>query len=555
MYEKMLRDSVGKTSPFIRDKLRISLTNACNRRCFYCHNEGQGHDRSGGFLSVQTVCDLADYCRRGGYRIKKINLTGGEPLLHPQLETIVAELSTVADSLRLNTNAILLDEERIDRLIALGISEFKIGVDSFWSEEDCGYIKNDNLRQLSATIGHIRRSGGRVVMNMVVTPYNQHLIDEMIELSQTLGAEHLKIIEQVDFNFFREPGYAAGQHQAYFEAYEKYRRQCLRFIPDVDAGMDDMVLDSGMKLRWCESFCRSRACGTMYTILNAEGAIVTCSKSAEQRKIDFSPSRSVADIDEDIRLAHEEICCVSGRRYLRDINGVRLPEESARQRGWEWEKEEKDYWRKPEPIVYALARRWRGKGDALLDLGCGMGRNAFAFAAEGFRTVAVDSAAYAAAEVEKAGASGVTALCADMSRLPLRNDSVDFIFAFNTLSHADDYLLALAVREMLRVLRPGGEAWLTLCSKEAEGWRDETAPLVAEHTKLKQKPGPEFGVPHYYADLDDVRRLFGEFELLDVRHVEHCFYDGEFRKSRHFEILLRKPEEERYQTALRSRGE
>ena len=554
MYEKMMQESVGKHSPFIRDKLRISLTNQCNRHCFYCHNEGQGHNHTPVFLRLETVEALTDYCKRGGYRLKKVNLTGGEPLLHPQLDDVITTISAITDSIRLNTNATLLTEEWIDRLIELGVDEFKIGVDSFSSEDNCSEIKEENRCRISKIVRHIKKAGGRVVINMVVTDGNQHLIDKMIEICRAMGVSHLKIIEQVDFNFYRKEGYQTKTHPAFFRAYDRYRKQCVDFIPDVDAGMDDMVLENGFRIRWCESFCRSRACGTMYSILNAEGAIVTCSKSEEQCVIDFSPTRSVSEIDEDICNAQNSICNVSERRYLRDMNGVRVPDGLSQRRLWNWETEEKGCWQKPEPIVYALSERWRKKGSRLLDIGCGLGRNAFAFEQAGFCTFAIDNSAYAIERVAAKNDSGVTALKMDMSRLMFPNASFDCIFSFNSLSHADDYLLMLAIKEIYRVLRPEGEAWLTLCSKEAPAWRDTGAPLIAEHTKLKQKQGSEFGVAHYYADLNDILWIFRMFTILDIRHVDHCYYENGVHESRHYEILLQKPNDPEYRAALRSFG-
>lgn len=539
MYEMMVQNSHGVTSPFIRDKLRISLTNQCNLKCHYCHNEGQGHNCAVKFLSMDFVDGLIDYCVRGSYKLKKINITGGEPLLHPQLNDIVKKLSNITDSLRINTNAVLLTEEWARGLIKLGVSEFKFGVDSFWSETDCSEIKTENLNRISSLVNAIKEQGGSVVINMVVTPYNHHLIDDMVNICQQLCISHLKIIEQVICESFSHSDLCKPANKEYLNAYEKYRKKCVRFEPDVDAGMDDMYLESGLKLRWCESFCRSRACATMYTIINAEGKFIVCQKRSDSLEVDFSNGRDVRDIDSDLHFAHSKVCNVTERRYLRDINGNLLIERDSLIHRWMWEKENNSYWHTPEPVVYELIRRWKN-GTQLLDLGCGMGRNAFAFAKEGYHVSAIDNSSYAIDYLKSKNTPNITAKIMDMSRLMIPNDSMDYIFAFNSLSHSDDYLLSLAIREMHRVLRPGGEIWLTLCSKNADGWNDEHSPIVLEHTRIKMKPGPEFGVAHYYADLDDILFLFREFTIIDIRHVNHCYYDNAMHNSWHYQILLRK---------------
>ncbi len=552
MYENMIQRSFGQTSPFIRDKLRISLTNQCNLKCHYCHNEGQGHDCGSQFLSMDFIDGLVDYCFRGSYKLQKINITGGEPLLHPHLNDIVKKLAQITDSLRINTNSVLLTEGWARELIRLGVSEFKFGVDSFWSDTDCKEIKTENINRILSLINAIKEQGGSVVINMVVTPYNHHLIDEMVGICQSLCVSHLKIIEQVTCESFSHSDLCKPAYKEYQNAYEKYRKNCVKFIPDVDAGMDDMYLESGLKLRWCESFCRSRACATMYTIINSEGKIITCQKSSDNLEIDFSKN-DVREIDSDISLAHSKTCNVSERRYLRDINGNLLFENDPFVRCWRWEKGNNTYWHTPESIVYELIRRWKN-GTKLLDLGCGMGRNAFAFAKEGYQVVAIDNSSFAIEYIKEKKVSNVTARIMDMCRLNIPNDSIDYIFAFNSLSHTDDYLLSLAIKEMYRVLQTGGEVWLTLCSKNANEWKDSHSPIISEHTKIKMKPGAEFGVAHYYADLNDILFLFREFTIIDVRHVNHCFYDRGIHNSWHYQVLLKK-ESNTYRTDLCSHAE
>jgi len=99
----------------------------------------------------------------------------------------------------------------------------------------------------------------------------------------------------------------------------------------------------------------------------------------------------------------------------------------------------------------------------VLDLGCGNGRDALAFAAAGMRVVALDYAARAvAALIERATASGfaerIDARTHDVrDALPLPDASVDGVFAhmLHCMALRDAELDAL-LRETYRVLRPGG---------------------------------------------------------------------------------------------------
>jgi molybdenum cofactor biosynthesis enzyme MoaA len=99
----------------ISRKLRISLTDACNLRCFFCHNEGQGE-----FARVRSPLSIDDYRRtvlaaiRAG--ISEIKLTGGEPLLYRNSGHNLVDLVTALRGIRgvqhfglsMTTNGLLL---------------------------------------------------------------------------------------------------------------------------------------------------------------------------------------------------------------------------------------------------------------------------------------------------------------------------------------------------------------------------------------------------------------------------------------------------------------
>ncbi|GAA3771071.1 class I SAM-dependent methyltransferase [Streptomyces coacervatus] len=115
-----------------------------------------------------------------------------------------------------------------------------------------------------------------------------------------------------------------------------------------------------------------------------------------------------------------------------------------------------------------LVRRELGAGaHKLLDCACGIGTQAIGLARAGHRVVGSDlspvAATRAAAEAAARGI-GLPALAADMRRLPFRAGAFDAVVcADNSLAHlltAQD--LAAALREMRRVLRPGGLLLLTL---------------------------------------------------------------------------------------------
>jgi len=100
------------------------------------------------------------------------------------------------------------------------------------------------------------------------------------------------------------------------------------------------------------------------------------------------------------------------------------------------------------------------RGLDILDLGCGKGRFANVFRAEGARVVGIDVSTGMLAE-----ARGLDRVRATATRLPFRPRSFDAIIAVEVFEHLDPNRIDVVLREARRVLRPGG--LLTIVDKNA----------------------------------------------------------------------------------------
>ena len=109
--------------------LRISITDRCNFRCVYCRSADpenyRDHDE---ILSWPELDRLALIFLRLG--IRKIRITGGEPLVREGVEDYIARLHALGvEDLSMTTNGHLL-AERCDRLLAAGLRRINISLDS-----------------------------------------------------------------------------------------------------------------------------------------------------------------------------------------------------------------------------------------------------------------------------------------------------------------------------------------------------------------------------------------------------------------------------------------
>jgi len=128
MNNDVLRDSYQRP---IRD-LRVSLTDRCNFRCFYCLPHGEPpiapKEQMLSYEEIYYVCEI--FVSLG---IEKLRLTGGEPMLRRDIETIIQKLSRLKSSglqdLALTTNGYYLPE-RAQSLKDAGLDRVTISLDS-----------------------------------------------------------------------------------------------------------------------------------------------------------------------------------------------------------------------------------------------------------------------------------------------------------------------------------------------------------------------------------------------------------------------------------------
>ncbi len=126
MDEKSLIDPFGRSI----DYLRLSLTDRCNLRCFYCLPKGaKGFQTPKEWLTFDEIEQVVSAFAELG--VGRIRLTGGEPLVRPGVAQLTSRLSAIKgiDDLSLSTNATLLSEQASD-LKQAGISRINVSLDT-----------------------------------------------------------------------------------------------------------------------------------------------------------------------------------------------------------------------------------------------------------------------------------------------------------------------------------------------------------------------------------------------------------------------------------------
>lgn len=170
-----------KENVFINNSLKISITNVCNYDCSYCSNEGQTHD-SKEYIDLKFVKQLCKKILEENIYVKRINITGGEPLLHPKLNEIVKEFAKVTECVALNTNASLLNKEKIIQLAKDGVTAFKIGIDSFSGKmtKPCMNVTKNYLDIVKDNIIFAKEIIPDTSLDVVLSEFNSDTVEEVI---------------------------------------------------------------------------------------------------------------------------------------------------------------------------------------------------------------------------------------------------------------------------------------------------------------------------------------------------------------------------------------
>ncbi|KUO41499.1 MAG: cyclic pyranopterin phosphate synthase MoaA [Hadesarchaea archaeon DG-33-1] len=173
--------------------LRISLTNDCNLNCFYCHREGclMGERQ----MLPDEIGRIAEIAAEFG--VKRVKLTGGEPLLRPDITDVVAAVARVpVEEVSMSTNGTLLADAAYD-LADAGLARVNLSIDTLDPETYASITGKNMLADALAGLDAALDAGLKPVkLNMVVLAgINEDEIEQMIAYASRKGA----ILQLIEF--------------------------------------------------------------------------------------------------------------------------------------------------------------------------------------------------------------------------------------------------------------------------------------------------------------------------------------------------------------------
>jgi cyclic pyranopterin phosphate synthase len=184
--------------------LRISVMDRCNFRCPYCmpqhtFRDGYRFLKSAERLSFEEIVRVARLA--AGEGVRKLRITGGEPLLRPNLADLIGDLSTLPgiDDVALTTNGMLLGKYATE-LKAAGLARITVSLDSLdpevFSRMNGGF---EGVEEVLAGIEAAQRAGlAPIKINVVVQRgVNDHTLLALLEHFRGSGVI-VRLIEYMD---------------------------------------------------------------------------------------------------------------------------------------------------------------------------------------------------------------------------------------------------------------------------------------------------------------------------------------------------------------------
>jgi GTP 3',8-cyclase len=194
-------DAFGRRIEYVR----LSVTDRCDLRCLYCMPQRMRFLPKADLLTLEELVELARRLVARG--VRRIRLTGGEPLVRPGFTDLAAEigreLGRGLDELTLTTNGMHLAAHAA-ALAAAGIARVNVSLDSLDPTRFRHITRGGDLPRVLAGIAAARAAGLRAKINMVaLAGLNEDEIEPMLRWCAAEGLD-LTLIETMPMGWVEE---------------------------------------------------------------------------------------------------------------------------------------------------------------------------------------------------------------------------------------------------------------------------------------------------------------------------------------------------------------
>lgn len=283
--------------------LRLSLTDRCNLRCFYCLPKGaKGFTTPDSWLNFDEIERVVTAFATLG--VSRIRLTGGEPLVRPGATDLVTRLAAIpgVNDLSLSTNASLL-AKTAQPLSEAGVSRINVSLDTLNAKRFAEITGGGELQPVLDGLEAAKQVGlNPVKINMVAMKgVNDDEFSDMVRYCRDNGFT-LRLIETMPVG---STGQSATDHYMDLEQVRQQLSQEFNMVPGVMPGggparymqVEGSDLKVGFITPMSQHFCET--CNRVR--LSAEGVLYLC--LGQEHSFDFKPLLRGGASDEELQAA------------------------------------------------------------------------------------------------------------------------------------------------------------------------------------------------------------------------------------------------------------
>lgn len=171
--------------------IRLEITSHCNLECKYCHNSEYSNRTDD--LTTNEILNLIRNLKKI-FPINKILLTGGEPLLNPDIFIIISEISKLGIKADMVTNGTFLTDENIKKLEEVGLKRIRISIDEV-SEKSKIRLKTNPIKIWDIAEKIAKTTKIEVCIHTVCTHLNISQLFDVYLKTLEIGAKRWRVFE------------------------------------------------------------------------------------------------------------------------------------------------------------------------------------------------------------------------------------------------------------------------------------------------------------------------------------------------------------------------
>ena len=181
-----MKDRFGRNITY----LRISVTDLCNLRCKYCMPEsGVKSLCHSDILSIEEIVEIVKVASKNG--IKKIRLTGGEPLVRRGFINLCKQISKIdeIEDIAITTNGVYL-KDMADELFENKVRRINFSLDTLIKEKYNDITRRNDFDKTMESLFYVIKKGFKVKINVVlIGGFNDDEIQDFVNLANKYDLE------------------------------------------------------------------------------------------------------------------------------------------------------------------------------------------------------------------------------------------------------------------------------------------------------------------------------------------------------------------------------